>query len=148
MWVYLVIDKNGIPIIQYPLLDDTNIDGQMKMNTILLSGLLSALNTLSIEATGETISKVNFGSIQAVISRDKNKCLHVVFGEENIPIEILREIHIQAKDTFLLSMNKFRSDDESFKSLDSNEMQNDVRDLFAPIFFLYKKKILNYNKIN
>ncbi|WP_457556845.1 hypothetical protein [Candidatus Harpocratesius sp.] len=139
---FIAISKTGIPMFEYPL-NNGEIE-EMNINSVLFSGLLSAINTLSIEATGEMIGDIKFGAIKSTYSKDEYDNLYVVLTGEEISTEILKQIHVEMKALFINSLKQLKLDinPEKIEKIENRNIDKTViESIFNPFYRMWNKKI-------
>ena len=128
MFTYIIISAEGLPLFQYPTL--SNLRG-IKIDSLLFSSLMSALNTFSVEATGSILGEVNFGSVVSTMSKDEKKNLHVVLTDERVPIEMNKRLHIEIKALLETTLRDLGVDLNS-GALDDELLLNSLHSVLDP----------------
>ena len=143
---FLVISNSGIPIFEYPI---DNID-TINVNSVLFSGLLSAINSYSSDAIGQNIEEMTFQSIKVTFSKDGFDNLYVVICNDDIPMNTLKTIHIEIKNLFLSYLDELgiEIDPERISHVEmTDENQMRIRAILEPLYRLWSKKLLNEIKV-
>ena len=141
MFVYHVINKAGIPLFRIPCENKSEV---LKVDEVLFSGLITALNSFSMEATGNNINNINFGPITAYFNKDEIGKLHVLIVEKHVPDDISRQIHYEV-------MNLYRRINEKSSIPGQVEFQFSeihLKSVFDPFYRSWVKKIENTIMIN
>ncbi len=140
----MAISKVGVPIFEYPM--SVEQIGGMNINSVLFSGLMSAINAYSIEATGKIIGDIKFGNIQSTFSKDGFDNLYVVLTHEDISNELLKQIHIEIKSLFLNSLEQIKVDIDPEKVYNIEKTINNkerIESIFDPFYRMWIKKIMH-----
>ena len=143
-FIFIVISNAGVPIFEYPMnmeeISDVNI------NTVLFSGLMSAINSYALETTGQIIGDLKFGSVQATFSKDGFNNLYVVLGSDDIQNNTLKQIHIEIKALFMNSLEQLgiKLDPDAIEKIEkygSNDKL--ITSIFDPFHRMWYKKLTN-----
>ncbi len=142
---FLVISNSGIPLFEYPIkgIDTINV------NSVLFSGLLSAINSYSSDAIGQNIEEMTFQSIKVTFSKDGFDNLYVAINNDDVAVNILKTIHIEIKNLFLSYLDELgiEIDPERISHVEmTDENQMRIRAILEPLYRLWSKKLLNETK--
>ena len=138
MFIYLVINRSGTPIFQYPNID--NLNG-VKIDSVLFSALMSALNSFSMEVIGNILGEVRFGSVISTLSKDDDQNLHVLLTGENVDIELNKELHIEIKTLFLATIAKLGISLDFSQLPEGELLEKSLYSVFDPFTRLWEKRI-------
>ncbi len=138
IFTFLIIERSGIPIFSYP--SETSDDQPEGNNTVLLSGLLTAINSFAREISGDDIRNLSFGSYIVTISRGLENTLCVLLCDADYAsnIQAVKSLHIEITSlvySIFPNIGNFEYDYENNKKL--------IRATFEPF---YKLKIKQYLK--
>ncbi len=145
---FMVISEAGIPLFEYPLDTSEGIAG-MNIDSVLFSGLISAINNYSVEATGEMIDELKFGTVQSAFSKDGFNNLYVILSSDTIPPNILKQMHVEIKALFMNSLDELGisinpDDITKIENVSNNTKQ--IESIFNPFYRMWCKKLGNINK--
>ena len=137
MFIYLVIDKSGVPLFLFP--DVEEFQG-VKIDSVLFSGLITAINTLSLETTGDIVGEAMFGPLLATMSVDDRKNIHVFITSSDLPRELNKGLHIEFKGLFL-SLLKEHNIDLSHESIidGGRQLAKKLKPELEPVYKLWSK---------
>ncbi len=96
----LVIDESGLPIFEYPQLvkEFESFDSD---DDVLISGLLSAINSFGKKVLGDDVQHISFGSFHLSFSRDVLDCLYVyIFSHLPGDETLLQRFHLETMALF------------------------------------------------
>ena len=141
---FLVISNSGVPLFEYPS-DSSKV---FDINSVLFSGLLSAINNYSKDAIGQNIEEMTFQSIKITLSKDGFNNLYVVISDDNIAKEILKTIHIEVKNLFLNYLDELGikiNPERIFQveMIDTNEKK--IQAILEPLYKLWSKRLSKGN---
>jgi len=95
MFTFLVIDQSGIPLFSYP--QGHQSEALESNETILVSGLLIAINNFAREISGDDIRDLTFGSYVVTISRGRDNTLCVLLCDSDYisNVEEAKALHME-----------------------------------------------------
>ncbi len=143
MFVYLVINRGGVPLFLFPNIKEFQ---GVKINSVLFSGLIAAINTFSMETTGDIVGEATFGNLLTTMSLDSNNNIHVFITKKDVPIELHKQLHIEFKSLFLSILKKHEIELTPEKILDGGkELEEKLRPELEPVYRLWTKTYAQYN---
>ncbi len=139
----MTISEAGIPLFEYPLGSSEGIAG-MNIDSVLFSGLISAINSYSVEATGEMIDELKFGAVQSAFSKDGFNNLYVILSSDAIPANLLKQIHVEIKTLFMNSVDEIGISINPDKIIKIENISNNtmlIEAIFNPFYRMWCKKL-------
>ena len=138
LFTFLVIDQSGIPLFSYPQEHSSEVSESNE--TILVSGLLMAINNFAREISGDDIRDLTFGSYAVTVSRgcDNTLCVLLCDSEYISNLEEAKSLHVEITSMLYSAfpnLGKFVYD------LTTNRAR--IESIFKPF---YKLKVKQYLK--
>ena len=138
---FLVISNGGVPLFEFPM-NKAKLNG-IDINSVLFSGLMSAVNTFSLEATGQIIEGIKFGAVQASFSKDGFGNLYILLSNDKVRTNVLKQMHVEIKMLFLNSLDRIRIEIDPEKKTQIEFIADEfvINSIFDPFFRMWSKKI-------